>query len=91
MGLNCCGKATENQEANNQMLFQPKILKEIKTIKTKDEKDNEKTKTNFENSLKNQAELIADKSFEEELGENFDYLNTIDFPKDIENKKEENC
>ena len=89
--LTCCGKMSDNQETNNQMLFPAEIIRDLKTIKTNDEKDIEKTKINFENSLKNQAEVITDKSFENELGENFYYLNNIDFPKEIENKKEENC
>ena len=47
-----------------------------------------KIKCNFKNSMKNQAEFIDDKSFEDILERT--EINKIDFPNEIENTKEQN-
>ena len=83
--------------------FQSEIT-EKSDLGTNDEKDNNKIsyssnidknnygkiKINFENFLKNQAEFISDKTFEEIIEQTNKDINKIDFPKEIENNKEQN-
>jgi len=85
--LNCCG--SKNNEINNQMIFQTDFQSDLITNDEKQNNNYKKIEENFKNTIKDQAEFISDKSFEEALGENLEYLNNIDFPKEIENKKEE--
>ena len=104
MGIEiCCGKENFKNEVKNQISFINEIQSDKSDLGTNDEKDYKlefssniqkinfkKIKLNFEKSLKNQAEFITDKEFEEiSLKEN-DLIKKVEFPKDIENTKEEN-
>ena len=103
MGLHiCAGKENFNQEFKNQLSFN-EIQTDRSDLRTNDGKDYKleyasniqeinfkKIKINFEKSLKNQAEFISDKSFEEILEKSNQLLKKMEFPNEIENSKEEN-
>ena len=98
----CCGKNYQNnQEGVNQM-----IINNEEFLTTGEETNNDKDKMitycsnieknefkniqlKFENSLKGRGEFIDEKTFDEILGAN-EFINDIEFPKKIENIKEEN-
>ena len=99
--VNCFGKSNQKKEIDNQIILINDNQSDKSDIGTNCEKDNrlqyapniqridfKKIKSNFENSMKNQAEFITDKSFEEILEKT--NINKIDFPNEIENKNEYN-
>ena len=104
--IGCCGKENRIIEANNQLMLHSELQTEKSDLGTNDEKDHkdkkklyssnidknnyEKIKIHLEKSLKNQAEFITDKSFEEILEQTNKDIYKIDFPKEIENNKENN-
>ena len=90
----CCGKESQIQDLQNQRL----LFTNTQSEKTNDGKENklfyasnilkddfEKIQLNFENSLKNQAEFISEKEFDEILIQKNEEIKKIDFPKEIEN------
>ena len=103
--LGCCGKDNNLiQDPKTQITFISDIKSEKSDIGTNDDKKDNKLfccpkklksnykqiKQNFENSMKNQAEFITEKEFEEIIEKANDYLIDIDFPKEIEETDEQN-
>ena len=103
--LGCCGKDNNLiQDPKTQITFISDIKSEKSDIGTNDDKKDNKLfccpkklksnykqiKQNFENSMKNQAEFITEKEFEEIIEKVNDYLIDIDFPKEIEETDEQN-
>ena len=99
--VNCFGKSNQTKEIDTQIILINDYQSDKSDMGTNCEKDNmlqyapniqrihfKKIKSNFENSMKNQAEFITDKSFEEILEQT--NINKIDFPNEIENKNEYN-
>lgn len=88
--MGCCGR-----EQNNKCTFIEKEISFDKNIQqsevgTDDDKDNKMT-NKLMNSLKSYGKLIPDNNFEEILKNINKYINKIEFPKEIENHKEDNC
>ena len=100
--LGCCTRNCQNnQEGKNQMIFSNEELFQT-DARTNDEKDKMVTyssnmnkkdfqniKLKFENSLKGLGEFIDETTFDEILKTN-EFICDIEFPKKIENYKEEN-